>query len=205
MYQHTIVCGKCGKEYTYTTTDSRARHTRCSDCRKDAIARNAKKGLESGKRYVPREITRVCSICGQVFVYTQEHRFGYKRRYCPECAKELQRQRCYTYRVKAGLIRNPGVGRGNVKKPKGSDRDPSCYRKLAMSSIPPEDWKCYYCGATHSTSKARPNSRLALEVHHIDGDPCNNDPANWRIVCKQCHLAIEHSKKRNNANVKSRN
>jgi hypothetical protein len=27
-----------------------------------------------------------------------------------------------------------------------------------------------------------------LELHHSDGDPANDDPANLRLLCRDCHL-----------------
>ena len=38
-------------------------------------------------------------------------------------------------------------------------------------------WRCV-CGA------------VAFEVHHVDGDPSNNDPDNLRPLCKGCHLSL---------------
>lgn len=28
---------------------------------------------------------------------------------------------------------------------------------------------------------------ISLDIDHIDGDPKNNDPANWRFLCPNCH------------------
>ena len=28
---------------------------------------------------------------------------------------------------------------------------------------------------------------ISYDVDHIDGDPKNNDPINWRLLCPNCH------------------
>jgi hypothetical protein len=41
--------------------------------------------------------------------------------------------------------------------------------------------ECHHC-------KVKSN----LVLHHIDHNHYNNDPDNWRIVCRKCHVKIEH-------------
>lgn len=31
-----------------------------------------------------------------------------------------------------------------------------------------------------------------LVLHHRDGNHFNNDPSNWQIVCRACHLMVSH-------------
>jgi hypothetical protein len=40
---------------------------------------------------------------------------------------------------------------------------------------------CVHCGSTED-----------LILHHIDRDHFNNDVTNWRIVCRTCHVRVEH-------------
>lgn len=44
--------------------------------------------------------------------------------------------------------------------------------------------KCFICDKTNFT----------LEIHHIDGNSCNNDLSNALFICSICHDLI-HSKK----------
>ena len=48
----------------------------------------------------------------------------------------------------------------------------------AFRTLPNE---CYHC-----------NTAQNLLLHHIDGNHLNNDPVNWRIVCRSCHVKVEH-------------
>lgn len=51
-------------------------------------------------------------------------------------------------------------------------------------------WHCEECGALHN-----PQIGYCLTVHHIDGDPGNNDPQNLVALCQRCHLGL-HGRKR---------
>lgn len=57
----------------------------------------------------------------------------------------------------------------------------SAARKKALLVLPNV---CAYCGTTED-----------LILHHIDGNHFNNKQTNWRIVCRSCHVAVEHSEK----------
>ena len=41
----------------------------------------------------------------------------------------------------------------------------------------------------------RCDSRIAEEVHHVDGDPANNRPENLTALCRRCHLEVEAEKR----------
>ena len=36
--------------------------------------------------------------------------------------------------------------------------------------------------------------RIVLTIHHVDGDPTNNDPANLQALCQCCHLNLNRAK-----------
>ena len=46
--------------------------------------------------------------------------------------------------------------------------------------------KCESCGATEWLGKP-----ITLEVHHIDGDKCNNLNENLQLLCPNCHSYTE--------------
>jgi 5-methylcytosine-specific restriction endonuclease McrA len=44
--------------------------------------------------------------------------------------------------------------------------------------------------ASYRCAVPRCMSALAIDVHHIDGDPANNDPSNLIALCPTCHSAF---------------
>lgn len=186
-YHHKATCKVCGTVFEY---DSGNRETAREYCDKHQPAANRQVGVHD-------VIELECAICGRRFEHLKTHRSGYTRRYCDECRKELQRQRSYELRVRHGYIKKPGVGSGNNQGYGEVNHSyttgSGSYRKMALAIIPPEQWKCYYCGAASSKSRIDPTKELPLLVHHIDGNRNNNVPSNWRIVCKRCHQVIEHN------------
>lgn len=55
-----------------------------------------------------------------------------------------------------------------------------CKRKFPITG----ESLCVNCG-----------SQKLVDHHHLDGDPCNNDPDNVVIICRKCHLRL-HRKNR---------
>lgn len=58
--------------------------------------------------------------------------------------------------------------------------------------------KCKRCGHASGDRTSRKEQRLGypriigrLELDHVDGDPANNDPSNWRLLCRTCNLILE--------------
>lgn len=51
-------------------------------------------------------------------------------------------------------------------------------RKVARKILPNE---CYHC-----------KTKRNLILHHKDHNHYNNNPKNWRMVCRSCHNKIEH-------------
>ena len=56
------------------------------------------------------------------------------------------------------------------------------WRRIRREILNRDGWRCQRCG--------RPG---ALEVHHVDGDPGNNDPDNLQAVCRPCHIDLHRS------------
>lgn len=42
---------------------------------------------------------------------------------------------------------------------------------------------------------ARCNSETANQIHHVDGDPHNNNIRNLKLLCYDCHLVVEGKEK----------
>lgn len=50
--------------------------------------------------------------------------------------------------------------------------------------------RCEHCG--NATWIGKP---IALELHHIDGDPSHNEKTNLQLLCPNCHILTEtHSR-----------
>ena len=49
----------------------------------------------------------------------------------------------------------------------------------------------YFCSRCGKDCRNTNNSRMVLQVHHIDENPGNNDLENLIPLCASCHLKIE--------------
>lgn len=52
--------------------------------------------------------------------------------------------------------------------------------------------RCYSCGLENWL-----NEKIALEVHHIDGDRTNNNLINLQLLCPNCHAQTKNWRGRN--------
>ena len=66
---------------------------------------------------------------------------------------------------------------------------PANWDEIAAQVKEAAGWCCEQCGHPHA-----PADGYTLTVHHIDGDPSNNDPGNLVALCQRCHLGL-HGKK----------
>lgn len=57
----------------------------------------------------------------------------------------------------------------------------------------PDDVAAQVMFEAHRTCCVCRVSRLQVEIHHIDDDPANNDPANLAVLCKECHSQTQMS------------
>ena len=48
---------------------------------------------------------------------------------------------------------------------------------------------CSICGKNEAN--------INLEIHHIDGNPCNSDPLNLRLLCHSCNIKTEIKRNKN--------
>lgn len=54
-------------------------------------------------------------------------------------------------------------------------------------------WMCENCHNTEWMGK-----KIPLEVHHIDGDNCNNELNNLQLLCLNCHALTDNFRSSNN-------
>ena len=67
---------------------------------------------------------------------------------------------------------------------------PRLRKKLIQDGM--KNHKCEMCGIENWLGKD-----ITLELHHIDGNRCNNDLSNLQILCPNCHsLTPNHGKKK---------
>ena len=57
-----------------------------------------------------------------------------------------------------------------------------------------EDLKVYSCNICQREERFLGYSET-LEVHHMDGDPTNNDRLNLWVLCTVCHKLVHHQRK----------
>lgn len=129
--------------------------------------------------------------CGAEFIGN-----GPAAKYCRECAKrrkeeirEADRIRAANYKIKHGLIVNPGSGSGSAT---GKREAHYMYKhgkyvfETLRNEIKSARRYCERCSkdlieATH----------YFWVVHHKDHDHWNHEYSNLELLCKQCHQ-IEH-------------
>lgn len=63
---------------------------------------------------------------------------------------------------------------------------PADWHLLARRIKDVAGWQCTRCGHVHD-----PDRGYTLTVHHLDGDPGHNDPANLVALCQRCHLRAQ--------------
>lgn len=133
---------------------------------------------------------RVCSEEGCYEEYTP---LGPAAKYCPSCALSRSRESgirsTREYRIRNGLVKNPGVGKGgaNAKYKEDSQYSTGIARfQNIRSRIKKERRYCERCGEDLTNA-----SRYHWCVHHRDHDRSHNDDKNLELLCKSCHQ-IEH-------------
>jgi hypothetical protein len=89
------------------------------------------------------------------------------------------------FRVKAGAIKNPGVGSGGAQWGKSNHRYKTGIGSYSKKVFDAFDNSCKRCG---STDKSR------LLVHHVDHDRTNNELNNLEILCKKCHQSHHYTR-----------
>lgn len=113
---------------------------------------------------------RVCIKCGGEISDTKYS----NAKYCSvKCAKATS---AYLYRVRHGLIAEPGVGSGGNQLGMNNHMYKTgigTYRQRAYEHY---GKKCNRCESTRH-----------LVVHHRDEDRTNNDLTNLEVLCKRCH------------------
>lgn len=139
---------------------------------------------------MPKFGTRMCEIedCSTWFVPT-----GPAAKYCSICAIQIKlrkgRNNMQQYRIRHGLLKKPGVGKGG-NNAKGVDDSQhkngigyfmSVRHKIKLDRRYCEDCKKDLINA----------GRYEWVIHHRDHDRSNNEDDNFELLCKRCHQ-IEH-------------
>jgi hypothetical protein len=132
---------------------------------------------------------RNCLICNIIYTPT-----GSCSKHCETCAKHYKRTKAaadqQAYRIRNGLIKNPGVGSGNGAG-KGKDHHSyvnglGCDFQNVRKRIKEERRYCQKCDKDLIDA-----TRYHWCIHHIDHDRTNNVETNFQLLCKRCHQ-IEH-------------
>lgn len=131
-----------------------------------------------------------CKTCGCDFIGN-----GPASLYCSVCSqtaknnqKQKNRVRSAEYKVKNGLIKNPGVGSGNAQK-LGKDSPYYKHGWYIADRLRPSVKAKRYC--ERCAKDLADANRWQWVVHHVDHNHHNNDQSNLELLCKRCHQ-IEH-------------
>lgn len=131
-----------------------------------------------------------CKICDCEFTGK-----GPAAKYCDvhvaeakELQKVLNRKRTQEYRIRRGLIANPGVGSGNAQL-KGEASPYYKHGWFIADRLRPEVKSRRYC--ERCNIDLRDASRWHWVVHHRDHNHYNNVIDNLELLCKRCHQ-VEH-------------
>ena len=124
---------------------------------------------------------KVCQNCGKILKSKQF-------KYCSnKCQKEFQRKE-YINRWKVG--KENGV--------KGVYSLSGHIRHYLLEKV---GNKCERCGWHEINSTT---GKIPLEIHHIDGDYCNNTESNLQVLCPNCHSLTPNYKSVNRNGRKER-
>lgn len=122
---------------------------------------------------------------------------------CLSCREDAGRRRSREFRVRKGLIRNPGVGSGGNQWGEdnhqwlGGKSEWTKYKgAYRLRCLKRYENKCCIAGCT--TAEKR------VQVHHIDGDSQNYLDENLIPLCHRHHWFIHHKKKMTVEQLKTR-
>lgn len=128
--------------------------------------------------------SKTCLQCNTPFIGK-----GPSAKYCEPCASERmkasQREGTARYRLKNGLIKNPGVGKGGANN-KGKEDDQYkngiVFFMKNRRRIKEEKRYCERCNKDLLDA-----GHYGWVIHHRDHDRNNNVESNFELLCKSCH------------------
>lgn len=96
--------------------------------------------------------------------------------------------------IKKIIDKQKGVKSPNRSRSKLAEKNPMWKGGIDSS---------YYLKRVEKKNCESCGNKERLEVHHIDGNHKNNNPENWKVLCRRCHMiedgrlqkAIERGKK----------
>jgi len=130
-----------------------------------------------------------CSKCGNAYTPT-----GRCSKFCVECGVIHRREKAaadqQAYRIRHGLIQNPGIGSGNAQG-RGENHHSftnglGCNFQNVRRKIKLDRRYCERCHVDLITATS-----YKWCIHHKDHDRTNNTESNFELLCKSCHQ-IEH-------------
>lgn len=132
---------------------------------------------------------KICKECDVPFLGT-----GPTAKFCEPCAeikrKEAELRGSYNHKLRKGLIKNPGVGKGG-NQGSGSEHHSfknglGCNFQSQRRRIKEERRYCERCSKDLLEA-----TRYEWCIHHKDHDRSNNVDSNFELLCKKCHQ-VEH-------------
>lgn len=140
-----------------------------------------------------------CKVCGKAFVTRIDQRqtfcsekcrhLGHRNRcqvYCAQCGNSLEVRKSRIAKNKSGLCfcnkecKDQAVRLGGIK-----EALPAFYgtgKKVYRRTFPKDKLICRRCGYREFP--------CSVDIHHIDENHSNNDPANLLPLCTCCHQGL---------------
>lgn len=178
-----VKCAICGTEFDRKPGKIKIRNY----CSRKCL------GAANAERYRQQRI-RTCDNCGKVFEYSGHHKKRNKHCFCcAECG--------YEYKIKQIEVMCDLCGKPFMKKRSDIARSKhnfcceECYRNyisLSKEETVYSGKPLYRLIIEHKIGRELTSDE---EVHHVDGNHNNNDPANLLLVTKSEHMKIHASKK----------
>ena len=159
-------CKECGKEFSPSSP-------RVVFCSVSCSSTNSHKSLKTK--------LLVCTRCEVEF----EFKGTTKAKYCTDCRKVVNSEKSIKSRIKLGIQKTTGTGKGGWQKSgdnsttrsaEGAKQREKVYYENCLSRFEGNE-SCVVCG-----------DDLNIQVHHIDHNPNNHEETNLVFLCRKCHV-----------------
>lgn len=172
---------KC--KYTWHNGKKKLFFKVCVGCGKEYSTKSADQkycSISCAVKHSVPTTTLTCVDCGKQFSHTGR---SHSSR-CPECNKTYWSIWCVQHYYEVG--KDKKYFSAVFSKPVEKRFE---YRRICYAIWPR---KCVVCGEDYI------GKRFQLDVHHIDGDPSNDQPENLVPLCRTCHRRLHIRSQKNN-------
>lgn len=186
-----VTCNICGKKFEKKPSKVGERNYCSHKCL----------GISNGVRN-RKSHSMVCDHCGKVFIHCNRHGNRNKHFFCSrECGWAAKKRKELVYCEWCGCQFEKK--RSDIKRTNHNLCDRGCYQDF-INLFQAGSKNQIVSGKVLYRQLAEINLGRALanneEVHHIDGDHCNNNKENLIVISKSKHMSIHAKSKRRDLN-----